>query len=119
MANGPVLSTLGQPVSLNSPSQQVVSDYYIKCDQETSGMKSYFMSDSRDLVCTFFPCAVRRLYMSYNLNYAYALDGVARCASENLFPFVPCRGDPVSQGPAAFLTASLTIHVLTTLCVGL
>lgn len=109
---------LGQPVSLNSPSQQVVSDYYIKCDQETSGMKNYFISDSRDLVCTFFPSAVR-LYMCYNLNYAYALDGVARWASENPFPFVLCRGDPVSQGPAAFLTASLTIHVLTTLCVGL
>lgn len=47
-------------------------------------MKSYFMSDSRALVCSFFPSAVKRLYMCYNLDYTYALVGAARCASENL-----------------------------------
>lgn len=33
--NRHILSTLGHPVSLNSPSQQTVSVCYVRCDQET------------------------------------------------------------------------------------
>ena len=42
ITEGHVLSILGQPISLNSPSQQIVSVCCTKCDQETRWVLFFF-----------------------------------------------------------------------------
>lgn len=72
------------------------------------------MSDSRAFVCTFFPSDVRRLYLCYNVNYAYGLDGVLEWLDVRLNTSFSChvRGNPIFRGPLNFLIASLAIDVL-------
>lgn len=66
------------------------------------------------LICGNYSCVICRLclYSGWNAR-------VSRCASDTSFLSCCVRGDPILQGPLSFLTASLTIHVLTVFCVGL
>ena len=54
---------------------------------QPGGIKRCFMSDSRALVCTFSPSDMRRLYLCYNLAYAYTLAGVLEWLDVHLHTF--------------------------------